>query len=345
MLPGGQEREAFVIEQLMDRIRRDSRMAVILLFSATLLAGAAGGIAAEAWKRAHAEAPAAQTQAEDPANGAAVKGAEESADSQSAVTGAAAAGREALRRREGRALLPIKLLWAQRSRLRMTGTGTARTVDRLLSASEKRIAAADLLRRSREVPEGEALWKAFSDAVIIGDSRAEGFSVYHFLKEERVLAEISSTVADIDTYLDRLDKLKPHRIFISYGINDLAIYPSMSAEEYADMAVSKALLLKKRYPEAVVCLNSILPAQEAALERGPIWKRIPEYSEAIRKACEKEGICYIDNFDLAEEHKDLYADDGVHMSSDFYPLWAQNMLRSAQVYEARQLLEEEGQDE
>jgi hypothetical protein len=42
--------------------------------------------------------------------------------------------------------------------------------------------------------------------------------------------------------------------------------------------------------------------------------------------CEEEGIPFIDNGAIIEEHKDLYATDGVHLQPDFYRYWAENQL-------------------
>ncbi len=325
-------REAGNTDRYFVRIRRrleDSpALAAVVLFLVTALAAGAAG--------------AAVTAGRGPVSG--LYAGEQSA-SISGDTAEILAGRLLLREWEQRPVLPVQLEITVGEMTGTAGEGTADTVEYALSLTEKKREALDLLRASSEVPEGDALWKAFSDSVILGDSRVAGFSVYHFLPEKRVLAEISSTVKDVDNYLDTLGKMAPRRIYLSYGINDIAIFPSLSAEEYADLVITEAGHLREKCPDAVICINSILPAQQAALDRGPIWERIPSYSEAIRKRCEKEGYCYIDNTALAEQHKDLYGEDGVHMVSEFYPFWAQNMLSSAQVYEARRLLEEGAEDE
>lgn len=44
--------------------------------------------------------------------------------------------------------------------------------------------------------------------------------------------------------------------------------------------------------------------------------------------CEGTDYIYIDNTDIAEAHKDLYDQDGVHFYWEFYPYWASNILKA-----------------
>jgi hypothetical protein len=71
-----------------------------------------------------------------------------------------------------------------------------------------------------------------------------------------------------------------------------------------------------------VCRHALWPYAAAAAT--PVWAGLPEYSEAVRRMCEKKGICFIDNDSLVQEHEDLYAGDGVHLQPDFYHYWGEN---------------------
>ena len=115
-------------------------------------------------------------------------------------------------------------------------------------------------------------------------------------------------------------------IFISYGINDIGIGFWPTAEEYADALAEKLDELHAALPDAEIYVNSILPATDEAAAATPVWAGLPEYSEAVRRMCEKKGICFIDNDSLVQEHEDLYAGDGVHLQPDFYHYWGENQL-------------------
>ena len=170
----------------------------------------------------------------------------------------------------------------------------------------------------------DSVWQEFSDAAILGDSRAVGFSYYSFLDESRVLASTGERIDAIDEHLDELKTLDPAYIFLCYGINDLGWYAS--ASDYAAAMQEKIQLLQKTLPDAVIVVSSILPAREPAISREALWKQIPSYSEAVREICAQCGALYADNTQLSEDHADLWQPDGVHLLPEFYPYWAANLI-------------------
>lgn len=174
--------------------------------------------------------------------------------------------------------------------------------------------------------EGDSVWDAFDDYVFLGDSRVVGFDVFGFLPSDRILAEAGDTINSITDRMETIKSISPKYIFISYGINDIGIGFWPTKEDYATAFSEKIRILQKELPDAEIYVNSIIPAQEDAVSQYPVWGGLPEYSEAVRQMCEKEGISFIDNQGILEEHEDLYASDGVHMQSDFYRYWAENQL-------------------
>ena len=170
----------------------------------------------------------------------------------------------------------------------------------------------------------DTVWQEFSDAVILGDSRAVGFSYYSFLDASRVLASSGERIDAIDGHIEDLKKLDPAYIFLCYGINDLGWYAS--ASDYAAAMQEKIQLLQKTLPDAVIVVSSILPAREPAISREALWKQIPSYSEAVREICAQCGALYADNTQLSEDHADLWQPDGVHLLPEFYPYWAANLI-------------------
>lgn len=45
--------------------------------------------------------------------------------------------------------------------------------------------------------------------------------------------------------------------------------------------------------------------------------------------CEDLNLTYIDNSYIIEDHPDFYASDGIHVSSEYYPYWLNNMILKA----------------
>lgn len=174
----------------------------------------------------------------------------------------------------------------------------------------------------------EAVWAVLAElnVMILGDSRAVGFSYHEFVAEERVLAHGGGKITDVDDELEQIRAVGPKHVFLCFGLNDVGIGFWPNAEDYAVVCDEKIQLLQRELPNATIYLNSILPAVGVSLERDSDYPRIGEYNEALRAMCEEKGYHFIDNTPVAEEHADLYAEDGLHVDRNFYKYWAANML-------------------
>lgn len=171
-----------------------------------------------------------------------------------------------------------------------------------------------------------AVWEAFADAAILGDSRAVGFYYHEFVPEERVMAKGGGKITDVSEYLDQLTALNPEQIFLCYGLNDIGIGFWPVAEDYAVDYAKQVELLYEKLPDTTVYVNSILPAVGEGLNADPDYPRFGEYNEALAAMCKEKGWHYIDNTQMAKEHVDLYQADGLHVEKEFYKYWAANML-------------------
>lgn len=212
-------------------------------------------------------------------------------------------------------------------------------VDRVIRKQEN-----DALRLQAENdPEGalndaleaddDSVWAMFKDYVVLGDSRAVGFSYYNFLDDSRVIADGGNTIRNIPDALDTVKMLNPAYIYLCYGLNDTGMskYYWETADDYGKELDERITQLQAAVPGVTVVVNSILPATEAAMVDNPAWRKIPAFSEAARKTCEKKGVPFVDNDALAAEYMStLWSDDGVHLASAFYPMWAKNMIAAAQ---------------
>ena len=188
----------------------------------------------------------------------------------------------------------------------------------------KALKAEMILSQAEE--EGAVVWRGFEDAVILGDSRAVGFSYYEFLPEERVFAREGGRITDTTDYIEDLKAINPGQIFLCYGLNDIQIGYWPEPEEYS---AECAEIIEELTAELLYCdvyVNSILPVIGEGLEKSEDYSRISEYNSALENMCEEKGYTYVDNTSISEENVDLYEADGIHMKIDFYEIWAANML-------------------
>ena len=200
--------------------------------------------------------------------------------------------------------------------------------DRLAQIEEEKVQAnLDALRQSL-LDDPEQVWSQFTDFVIIGDSRAEGFDAYEFLPMDRVLATKGLLISYLysDEVRIALQTLQPTKIWLVFGNNDIGDSQNPGwldnwVSNYRDAVVEIRNLL----PNATVFVCSILPVIEPA-SADPCYNAIPDVNEALAGMCAQTGAVFEDATPQLEGHPEYYEPDGMHFTYDFYPVWATDML-------------------
>lgn len=162
----------------------------------------------------------------------------------------------------------------------------------------------------------------FQDYVLMGDSRAVGFWYRDFLEKSRVLADGGHTIRNIPDQIDTLVSLNPSLIFLCYGLNDTSIGYWDTADAYVAEYMQIVRDIQEALPDATIVVSSILPARDPAFQRSSKWYNIPEWSAALEKACQSNGILFANCDQLAEDYPNLWDPDGIHFRKEFYPYWA-----------------------
>ena len=194
--------------------------------------------------------------------------------------------------------------------------------DLLSTVMEETNSAAEIMTLS-----GKELWSRFDNAVLTGDSRVVGFSLYTGIPAGRVKARNGATIAELSGFVPEIAALKPQRVFVAYGINDIkSSVGGKTASQYAGYAEEKIAELDEALDGAEIFVNSILPVSPSLAERDPVYRKVDEYNAELRKMCAKRGWHYIDNDSLAAKYGDLYVSDGIHLEAGFYEHWGRNML-------------------
>ena len=179
----------------------------------------------------------------------------------------------------------------------------------------------------RELTSGEVdPFSYFKDYVVMGDSRAVGFWYRNFLEKGRILADGGHTIRNAQKSIDTLVSLNPGIIYMCYGLNDTSIGYWSSADAYVEEYLETVRMIQEALPNATIVVSSILPARDPAFERSAKWYNIPEWSDALGKACEANGILFADCDSLADNYPNLWDPDCIHFRKEFYPYWASAML-------------------
>lgn len=202
------------------------------------------------------------------------------------------------------------------------------------SETEAEIKAIEKEERKAALENGDLdVWQQFTDSAILGDSRAVGFSYHGFVEDSRVMAEGGATIRDIAGYTEQLKLLNPSSIFLCFGLNDVSIGYWDNVQDYITEQDEILGELQAELPDAVIYVNSIIPAIDPAFERSEKWRKIPDWNQEIKAHCEENNIPYVDITDTVNEYEDLYDPDGIHMKKEFYQYWAIDMIAEVSEYE------------
>ena len=175
------------------------------------------------------------------------------------------------------------------------------------------------------------VFSLFKEYVILGDSRALGFSHFGFLDYKRVFANGGDTISKSLEHIDKIKNLDPSYIYLCYGINDAGGSRWSTTDAYAADLLKIVQELQQAFPNAKIIVSSIIWISEGAQRNHPKWGRIYEFNPLCKQICLENGIAYADNDEICQILKAdrLWSGDGVHLSKSFYHLWAKNLLLAA----------------
>ena len=205
-------------------------------------------------------------------------------------------------------------------------------VDRIRLAQREAVIQAQRQEIGAEIEAGtKSIFSYFTDYAIMGDSRAVGFYYYGFLAKERVIADGGWTIRDIEEHLAELKNLHPGMVFLCFGLNDVSIGYWDSPEAYALEYKEILERLHEELPTTTFYVSSILPARDPAFDRSAAWRDIPVWSDTVKVMCREEGIPFVECSEIAAKYDYLWDVDGIHVTDEFYPHWARQMIAAVYV--------------
>ncbi len=170
--------------------------------------------------------------------------------------------------------------------------------------------------------------KIFSTSAILGDSITEGLVDYGWLGSEQVFCKIGASIINGEDLFSTAAKTYPGFAFFAFGMNDMGNYGG-NVDNF--IAKYEALLkdFKKTSPDTIIMINGISPPTQSAIAANSSLKNYKKFNNALKKMCKDMHFTYIDNTYIIEEHPEFYAGDGIHVTSEYYPYWMNNMILKA----------------
>lgn len=161
----------------------------------------------------------------------------------------------------------------------------------------------------------------FEDSVFMGDSITEPLDFYNILNKSSVLAKKGQNVIKAKEAAAKLANIKPKRIFILYGANDLELFSN--PEDFKKRYTALVEEIKKQSQNTEIYVQSVTPIQQKVQNRNRKFsqERVEEFREKVREIANEQSVHYIDITSIISDRDDLYEPDGIHFKIGFYKLW------------------------
>lgn len=172
--------------------------------------------------------------------------------------------------------------------------------------------------------QSKGLRKRFKNALILGDSIAEGLIDYQILNSDCIIAKRGARIDTMDEYVNEIKNRQPDVIFLEYGMNDLE-YNRGNAERFIYVYRSQLKYLTENFPDIKIYVNGILPIEQHAINAKPVYATHVDFNNALKQLCDEFSIPFINNEFILDSMSKKYVSDGIHPEFPYYEKWAKNM--------------------
>jgi lysophospholipase L1-like esterase len=164
--------------------------------------------------------------------------------------------------------------------------------------------------------------------VFLGDSLTQNCNWDELFQNQNIINRgiMSDTTKGVLERLDDIIKLKPKKIFLMIGINDLHDKSiDVVSENY-----SKILsVLEKKLPGTKIYVQSVLPINNNINKYDIRPETIINLNAKIKKTCGDKKIQYINLYDKFKDNDNMllkkYTIDGTHLNGKGYLVWKQTI--------------------
>ncbi len=177
----------------------------------------------------------------------------------------------------------------------------------------------------------------FADAAFFGNSLVDGLRAFGGLESASFFASTSASVVSVSmtknmtlsdgssgTMLQALCEQEYAKLYILLGINEIGFEPAQFIQLYSAVLDT----IQESQPDADIYIMSLTPVTERKSAEGALFseERVLEYNAALYALAAERQCYYVDLVEaLAGEDGYLpeeQSTDGIHLTVDKYPEWA-----------------------
>jgi lysophospholipase L1-like esterase len=163
--------------------------------------------------------------------------------------------------------------------------------------------------------------------VFLGDSLTDMCNWSEMLNNTDILNRgiSNDTTAGLFNRLSEVTRLKPQKVFIMIGINDIG--KGLSTDEIIINYNGIINSIKKDSPETTIYVESVLPINRDIFKTSTNEKQITDLNWALSKLCGDSGAQFINLYPLFTVSQDKlnpdYTQGGLHINGKGYLVWSE----------------------
>jgi hypothetical protein len=197
---------------------------------------------------------------------------------------------------------------------------------------QREISLSDKMAKNGSSHASKRVWymERFQNCVVVGDSLTDGLKVYQWLSKKQVFSSVGASIIVDGKLFRKAAKTYPTKAFFAFGMNDMGNYRG-NAKNFIKKYNSLLKEVQKKSPKTEIYICSITTPTKSAIKRKKVLGNYKKFNKAIEQMCKDEGYTYVDTTQILPSHKKLYAGDGIHAASAYYPLWMNKMIEVADL--------------
>lgn len=168
------------------------------------------------------------------------------------------------------------------------------------------------------------------DIVFYGNSITAGSDFQSIFQDKKIinLGYSGDNIRGMTNRTEMVRVVKPEKIFIMAGINDLS---NISVDDFVLQYDTMLALLRRENPSAKIYIQSILPVNHKInTEYKASNQKIIEANKHLQMIATRDKLVFINLYDLYEIDNELnkeYTSDGIHLKKEAYSVWASAIKR------------------
>ena len=169
--------------------------------------------------------------------------------------------------------------------------------------------------------------------VFFGNSLTEMWDINYYFNDSTLLnAGITGDFSEgLVKRVENITKLKPEKLFIEIGINDMI--EKISLDEICANYRKVIKVVQQQSPQTNIFIQSNLPViinrPSFLTDDKDVNDRVLQQNENLKKIAEEFNLTYIDIhsvFIKYPKREDLFITDGVHLTPTAYTLWKNTLM-------------------